>query len=408
MSAVNVNQFDDWLRDDSDVAALVLRQWLEPVEGKDAVIFPPTYAKPERMRDEDWTGYNIDRFEDGSSVCQIDSVGSQANRMEPIFKRERLEPIFKRARLEYKDLVPQIVISVKTKNSGEDVGKQVHLLEAGHRAGDAIARFAGKIDGDGEGKALGELLWDAFKAWQESGDAEPLARIAPTSFVFGAWDSRATQAKVPRVVRSVIRAYGVKKLTRSAQFNTPLHYVDEGLIDEALDKGEGEKNPLSQEGFRHSPAAGAHGGIQVIGEIRREVSLNLVALRSLGVKPKTDEKSEQTTERTMQLRRYVLGLALVAVTHRDDQMFNLREGCLLRIAKSSSWRAVPFEGEGKEIAISPTDALEFANSAAKCFDVQRFDKPFVFDNKKAEQWLKLKKEDRDKRRRMGPVVTQNL
>jgi hypothetical protein len=46
------------------------------VEGNDAVIFPPTYAKPERMRDEDWTGYNIDRFEDGSTVGQIDSVGS--------------------------------------------------------------------------------------------------------------------------------------------------------------------------------------------------------------------------------------------------------------------------------------------------------------------------------------------
>ena len=392
-----LTRFNDWLKDGSDVAALVMRQWLESVEGKDAVIFPPTYAKPERMRDEDWTGYNIDRFDDGASVCQIDSVGSQANRMEPIFKREN-----------YTHLVPQVVISVKTKNSGEDVVKQVHLLEAGHRAGDAIARFADKIDGGQDGKALGELLWDAFKAWQDAGDAEPLARIAPTSLVFGAWDSRATQAKVPRVVRSVIRAYGVKKLTRSAQFNTPLHYVDEGLIDEALDKGEGEKNPLSQEGFRHSPAAGAHGGIEVIGEIRREVSLNLVALRSLGTKPKTDENSEQTTERTMQLRRYVLGLALVALTHRDDQMFNLREGCLLRIAKSSSWRAVPFEGEGKEIAISPKDALEFANSAAEGFDVQRFDKPFVFDNKKAEQWLKLKKEDRDKRRRKGPAVKQNL
>ena len=35
------------------------------------------------MREEDWTGYNIDRFEDGASVCQIDSVGSQANRIEP-------------------------------------------------------------------------------------------------------------------------------------------------------------------------------------------------------------------------------------------------------------------------------------------------------------------------------------
>jgi CRISPR-associated protein Csb1 len=36
---VNMNQFDEWLKDDSSVAALVMRQWLEPVEGRDGVIF---------------------------------------------------------------------------------------------------------------------------------------------------------------------------------------------------------------------------------------------------------------------------------------------------------------------------------------------------------------------------------
>ena len=45
-ATVNVEQFDAWLNDNSDAAALTMRQWLESVEGKDAVIFPPTYAKP--------------------------------------------------------------------------------------------------------------------------------------------------------------------------------------------------------------------------------------------------------------------------------------------------------------------------------------------------------------------------
>jgi len=261
MNTANIEQFDEWLKDGSEIAALVMRQRLESVEGRDAVIFPPTYAKPERVREEDWMGYNIDHFGDGSNVCLLDSVGSQANRMEPVFMRKP-----------YDELVPQVIIKVR-KGDGQD--RQVHLLEAGHRAGDAIARFAGKPEGDEDGKALAEMLWEAFKAWQESGNAEPLARIAPTSLVFGAWDSRATQAKVPRIVRSVIRAYNVRPHHRSAQFNTPLHYVDEGLIDPSLDKGGEEKNPLAQEGFRHSPAAWAHGGVQVLGEIRRDVSLNL-------------------------------------------------------------------------------------------------------------------------------------
>lgn len=79
-----LKRFDEWLKEDSSAAALVMRQWLVPVEGRDAVIFPPTYPIEQNK-----PGYNIDRFEqDRSSVCQIDSVGSQANRIEPIFKRE--------------------------------------------------------------------------------------------------------------------------------------------------------------------------------------------------------------------------------------------------------------------------------------------------------------------------------
>jgi hypothetical protein len=184
--------------------------------------------------------------------------------------------------------------------------------------------------------------------------------------------------------------------------------VDEGLVDEALDKGEGEKNPLSQEGFRHSPAAGAHGGILVEGEIRREACLNLTALRTLGVKSRAKETSKDVENRKLVLRRYVLGLSLVALLERDERLFNLREGCLLRIAKSSSWQIVPFEGERREQKLHPDSVLQYAKSAAKDFGVQQFAKPFIFDKRKAENWLKLKKDERDKRRRQGPAIAQEL
>jgi len=172
-----MNQYDGWLRDESEVAALTMRQRLVPIEGEDAIFFPPTYPI-----DQNKAGYNIDRFDDGSSVCQIDSVGSQANRMEPIFKQK-----------EYNHLVPQVVIS-----AGDC---SVDLLEAGHRAADAIIRFS----------TLGLEIHEAFLAYKK-GNAVPLSRIAPTSIVFGAWDSRATQVKLPRIVRSVIRAYNVREL----------------------------------------------------------------------------------------------------------------------------------------------------------------------------------------------------
>src|SRR5919202_1970973 len=189
----DLTKFDPWLAEDGP-AALVIREHLMPVEGRDGVLFPPTFAAA-----EDKTkfpgGYNIDGPSDGPNVCLIDSVGSQANRIEPTFAKEK-----------YAGLVPQVVVK-----AGE---KTVNLLEAGHRAGDAVVRCS----------ALQKELQDAFKAVLR-GDAEPLAKIAPTSLVFGVWDSRDTQAKLPRLVASTIRAFAVRKLPRSAHFVPAVDYI---------------------------------------------------------------------------------------------------------------------------------------------------------------------------------------
>ena len=131
-------------------------------------------------------GYNIDPSEGEKNVCLVDSVGSQANRIETMFMPDKYKG-------KYAHLVPQV--SVK---AGE---KSVSILEAGHRAGDALVRCT----------TLQKDLQDAFKAVLK-GNAEPLARIAPTSLVFGVWDSRDTQAKLPRLIASTIRAFDVTAL----------------------------------------------------------------------------------------------------------------------------------------------------------------------------------------------------
>src|SRR5581483_6126627 len=111
-----LTKFDTYLSPDGP-AALVIREQLVPAEGADAVFFPATYAE---------IGYNIDggsrtKDPDAKNIALVDSVGSQANRIEPLFTEG-----------EYAQLVPQIVIK-----AGE---KCINLLEAGHRAGDAIVR----------------------------------------------------------------------------------------------------------------------------------------------------------------------------------------------------------------------------------------------------------------------------
>ncbi len=317
---------DEWLGADGP-AALLCRQWLMPVEGPDGVVFPPTFAGADGGKSD----YNIDKLSDGTQVALIDSTGSQANRMEPLFKDGK-----------YAQLVPQVRI-----RAGDRV---VHLLDAGHRAADAIVRYS----------SLGPQLTAAFRQIEENGDARPLARIAPTSLVFGAWDSRDTEVKIPRVIAATIRAWDVEPLKRSAQYNPPIRYADEGLIDEA--DSEAVQKVLSQLGFRDAPAVGTPGGVRVRGEIRREVVLSLIGVRALGPSGSDGDA----------LRRYILALALLAATH--ERAHALRQGCLLVRDErhADDWTAVGNDGSREQIALDASDhsaLLGFATEAAAAFGV---------------------------------------
>jgi CRISPR-associated protein Csb1 len=317
-------QITSWLQEDGP-AALTIREHLVPVEGADGILFPATFAASEDKVFKG--GYNIDKFADGTNFCLVDSVGSQANRIEPLFMNG-----------EYAALVPQVVI---------DAGRKINLLEAGHRAGDAIVRCS----------ALQEELRHCFKA-AGKGNCEPLAKIAPTSLVFGAWDSRDTQTKLPRLIASSIRAYNVKELSRSAQYVPPIDYVSEGMLEEpASDKVQDE---YAKRGFTHVPASGAPGGVIAEGGIRRDATLHLAALRTIFAE---DEAH------TLRLQNYILGLALTAFTYLASGY--LRQGCnlVLDADKGREFRAVYPDGRRVDLNVSHADALAFAKSAAAEFGV---------------------------------------
>ena len=101
--------------------------------------------------------------------------------------------------------------------------KKITIFDAGHRLGDAIIRSVKKKENSDFD--LKQAAQDAFKSLLDTGDASAVAKLAPTSLVFGVWDSRDTQAKLPRIVQSVIRAWDIDILTRSAQYNPALDYA---------------------------------------------------------------------------------------------------------------------------------------------------------------------------------------
>ncbi len=377
LSEATIELVDSWLDNDGPVA-LHLRQSLRPVEVDEngrGIIFPPTYAD---------IGYNIDTLADGTRVATIDTVGSQANRLEPIFKStgkdatgNELNPLA--------CLVPQVEIvlhkaAVKKGQSkasaavGEaDASAHVEkrsLLDLAHRSADAVVLAC---------PTLAPEIAKAFEALRNKGNAAPLAAIAPTSLVFGVWDSRGgTGEKRPRLVRSIIRAWDVEILHSAAQFNSVWKALSEQQQQE-LDKAPKAKRvKLSTIGFADAPATfrktdkipqfvdgapnpGARvlGGVLAKGSIERDVTINLVALR--GIRGKDAAES-------MEVQKYLLGLALLAAT-ADLELF-LREGCLLRYADDDKWTAVPRRGEPKsrELRFPEHDQLvAYAKAVAEPF-----------------------------------------
>ena len=339
--------------------------------------------KRTRKASEQTAGYNIDKFPDGTNSCEIDSPQSQANRIEPEFKRPK-----------YRDLVPQIEIKV---GNDPSKGTIINLLDAGHRAGDTIVRFS----------SLAGEFHDALLA-VKAGNHFKLGILAPTSLLFGVWDSRSTQVKVQRALKASIRASNIRECTRSAQFTPAADYVAAGVVDADRDQGEGDQNPLSSEGMKHALAVQKAGGVMLTAasELTRTVSLNLAAIRAL----RADDDP-----RTRALQAYVLGLGLIAIT--TDLDLNLREGCNLRFRdEKDAPKLVPRRGPAKPQALDHEKIVDFAKASAKDF-FHAAGIPFenkdhldaVFETGVAEAFLALeKKEDRDKVRALGPLTAATL
>lgn len=318
MSA-DLKQFDQWLQADGPVAVVVCTP-LDPVVGSDAVLFPPTFAPQERGG---VPAYVIDETSEGKTAI-IDTVGAQANRLEPVFKRPP-----------YAGLVPKAVVKIGS--------REVDVLDAGHRAADALVRFSTKR----------EAIGQAFAAIAERGDASLLAKLAPTSLVFGVWDSRGVGVKIPRIVGATVRAYGVEPLERAAQFFSAFEKEETEALGESQDT-------LSELGLSDAPAGRGPGGVIARRGVRREAILNLVALRAL---------AGANAEATRALQRYILGLALVALTAPVE--LYLREGCLLVPTRGETARqeVVARSGERCAFTVDAAGALEFANASASAFVV---------------------------------------
>lgn len=224
---------------------------LQPTGGRGDKIFPPTYpgdgreAAPRHV-------YERRRIDGRDVLCVlVDSVQSQAN---------RLEEGLKIAREDNQLRFPTIAVDF-AKTDVPDLGR-ISTLEAPHRVFDAIIR-----DSVLKGTRFKETAEGKRLIAATTQNALALYEFSPTSLVFGAWNSTGQGgglgAKFPRVLVSEI--------------------IGVGVAEEPIPGGEGTRPSGLRTGSRVDPL-GIRASVRVFKQKNGEWSLDAPKGRDKGVK----------------------------------------------------------------------------------------------------------------------------
>jgi CRISPR-associated protein Csb1 len=207
---VKADAWDSVLDEDKGPAAIVIRERLRPAAGVGSPVAPPTFAgRGQGDSDYNYDGEDPRNWEsvlkakaDGrvANRCTLDSIPSQANRMESMLKR--FEGRY----------IPKVTLT------GSKHGA-MSLLDVGHRVADAALWSS---DGYSD-------FQTALEAYVQ-GNALKLAKIAPTSLVLvlGERRSRGERA-LPRELDDVLREdLATDEAARLASSRAPAIPVPEG------------------------------------------------------------------------------------------------------------------------------------------------------------------------------------
>jgi CRISPR-associated protein Csb1 len=197
-------------------AAIRRIQKLQPVGGSGDKIFPPTYPGDGR-NDPPRHVFEHRRVDGANILCVlIDSVQSQAN---------RLEEALKAAREAGSLAFPTIAVDF----SGTDVADigRITTLDAPHRVFDAIVR-----DSEIKGTRFKETEAGRRLIEAKAQNARAVYELSPTALIFGAWNSTGEGgglgAKFPRTVVSEIVGVHVATENRIDGRTGEVHEIPSG------------------------------------------------------------------------------------------------------------------------------------------------------------------------------------
>lgn len=313
---------------------------LEPAGGPGDKIFPPTYAA-----DGNRTRYPLEeRRRDGEVVLSVvlDSVAARANALE--------EGLLAAARVNDAP-VPLVSVDFTVDESSRHLGV-ISSLEAPHRIFDALLRDS--LDGD-----LLFRLGDTGRAVTQAtaDDAAALLHWAPTTLLFGGWDSTGPRgglgSKYERAITSEVTAFGVTLGMKTASRLDPAGiakdagpvYVDadgEGwTLEEAEARREKGKPVLFGKGgnkgrpslLNHgnvTPSMDANAGGVTADHIEVVTVLSFAALRRLRF-PRTaaGQAVESRVDAEVAARTALAALGVTAAVLAHEEGYDLRSRCVL-------------------------------------------------------------------------------
>ncbi len=347
-------------------AAFRRRRRLQPAGGRGDKIFPPTYPGEGRNAPPRHV-FERRRIDGCEVVCVlIDSVQSQANRLE-----EALLGAAWAGRI----ALPRLVVDFPS--SGLTAVPEISSLEAPHRIYDAILRDSRLGDAAFHDSEIGQRIRQATMH-----DATAILEVSPTALLFGAWNStgeggglgaKFARAIVSEIIGVDVPADPLGESAATADLQTagrrtgsridPLGILRSVEVYKGDTDWDISEKAAGKKAKRVRPSEINHGNIvpsvQALGvtcEYAQQTAvITLAGLRRLGF--------GGDAARNRAARAYLAALGLLALAEADAQGYALRSRCDLVCEGDAPIELVQFDGQTEPIPLD-IDAARSVHAAA--------------------------------------------
>jgi CRISPR-associated protein Csb1 len=365
---------------DGDGVAIRVRQNLQPAGGPGDKVFPPTYATGDnRLK---YAGETRRIGGQDIPAVLLDSVASQANRMEEVLQ----------AAWEAGDITfPVVGVDFSGDPELADLGT-LTTLQAPHRIADAILRDSTDVDG----KTLFRELPEG-KAFTEASirNATAVYLLCPTALILGVWDSTGPKggsgAKFQRALTSEIVALGASPGRKvgsridplGIQANVEIYHRDDDPSDWTIDAteaqmkgkkpvpfsrkgGEGKGKPSAVNHSNIAPSIDDFAGGLTFDYAVQTVVLSLPALRRLRFATDLEGKPLENRGAAEKAARVALAaLAIAGIVHQRASGYDLRSRCLLIPDGSLALEVVRGDGGTETVSLDVAGANALVENAGK-------------------------------------------